>query len=1334
MRKYLLFLLFVGCLGSVFAQVTPFTYNETFTNSYIKDNDIVFEGDPKKSFLTAGSGEVKDAEGEGFLRLTRSEYNQKGYIYCKTPFTSSQGFSIRFEYFTYDGGDAGADGITFFLFDANAVNNGSFQIGGFGGSLGYAPYDFNKTYTPGLVGGYIGVGMDEYGNFKINRDGRTTGLPPNGFLPPPRNSITVRGPEYSGYEFVKNVQTNEAPYNFEIHSGKRAVDSLTVGYRKCFIDMERINGDSKNGYLLTVKILVGGPTPKRYTLIDKHPYTYAPPPMLMYGIASSTGDSKNIHEIRNVQINTYDLRSNPPVANNDGPIISYSNSTKGNKVKVIDVLENDVADVGHFIPKDKVFLNSITSVQGGTLSVDRITGLVTYTPKDGYTGPDSFTYYVVDERGLKSGAATVSIIVKKRPVGLPDVAIVNIDERLTEFSVAVNDADAANVKFERKTFPNVINTHPSNFFWDDATGKFTYVPVKGSTSDSFTYVINDGTEESDEILVTIKINYPPEAKDDPSDDPKSAYYITTNTQVTFYLLDNDSDPDRDEPITDFQTRIFPGTILPSHNGDSGIQPTLGRYLYTSTKDYIGNDLFTYYLKDRGGLRSQEAKVKVKVYPKPLIGLAKSASFTEAENSSYDITYKLYIKNLNPTLSAPDFTAADQMVLSNVSLFDDLSKAVGGNSFSIKSFRKLSATGSLVLNPSFTGKKINDQDTVSTQVLNIAASRLNVGETDSIEIVVNVPFTRTTNWTISNTANTKAEFALFSKIIGNNRYTTDNSYDGKDASSYFLESPTSVTLPVPVRPTVRDTTIERYQDDPAFVEDIVAKLATITGKKTIDKATLKLTPVSGNAASASIQSDGVKFTLAGTAGATLFNYTVKDNFGVESNIGKITIVVKETPAGVADEYATLTNQEVPIMDVKANDGVNTNWAVADPQMAGITINPNGSLKYEPLDFNKDFYGDYRFTYKLINLYDGKLTPPINVTIHINNPPIGTEANLTTGVNTPLNINIAALTNDLDGTVNLASVKILSPNLSGGTVTADPANPGIWIFTPASGFSGTASFQYTIDDNDAKKKGTSAPKTITIAVGKGSASSAIGLAKQLASVVPGPNNSFEVMYVFTIKNYGAEELQNISLTDDIGLAFTNAQFIIKSLTAQGTLAVNNSFNGFSNIELLNKAQSKLAAGGTATVELSLTVKLLDKDGVFVNTAFTEANPASGTTKVRDQSTSGTKPDPAGDGDVSPRDPTLVELRFPGLFIPQGFSPNNDGTNDLFVIRNANNRKIAMQIFNRWGNRVYQSNDYQNDWNGRCTEGIYLGQDLPPGTYFYIIVLDGTEKFTGSITLNR
>jgi gliding motility-associated-like protein/uncharacterized repeat protein (TIGR01451 family) len=92
---------------------------------------------------------------------------------------------------------------------------------------------------------------------------------------------------------------------------------------------------------------------------------------------------------------------------------------------------------------------------------------------------------------------------------------------------------------------------------------------------------------------------------------------------------------------------------------------------------------------------------------------------------------------------------------------------------------------------------------------------------------------------------------------------------------------------------------------------------------------------------------------------------------------------------------------------------------------------------------------------------------------------------------------------------------------------------------------------------------------------------------------------------------------------------------------------------------------------------------------------------------------------------------------FFIPEGFSPNGDMINDLFVIRgilNFPNNKII--IFNRWGNKVYGAEPYDNKWDGTTTEGLTLGgSELPVGTYFYLLDLgDGSKVLKGSIYLNR
>lgn len=95
-------------------------------------------------------------------------------------------------------------------------------------------------------------------------------------------------------------------------------------------------------------------------------------------------------------------------------------------------------------------------------------------------------------------------------------------------------------------------------------------------------------------------------------------------------------------------------------------------------------------------------------------------------------------------------------------------------------------------------------------------------------------------------------------------------------------------------------------------------------------------------------------------------------------------------------------------------------------------------------------------------------------------------------------------------------------------------------------------------------------------------------------------------------------------------------------------------------------------------------------------------------------------------------------PDIVIPQLLSPNNDGKNDLWVIQNLfNYPNNTVVIMNRWGNEVYRSAPYQNDWDGHPNSSMSLGSDyLPSGTYFYILDLYGTGKDvrTGYIELQR
>jgi gliding motility-associated-like protein len=91
---------------------------------------------------------------------------------------------------------------------------------------------------------------------------------------------------------------------------------------------------------------------------------------------------------------------------------------------------------------------------------------------------------------------------------------------------------------------------------------------------------------------------------------------------------------------------------------------------------------------------------------------------------------------------------------------------------------------------------------------------------------------------------------------------------------------------------------------------------------------------------------------------------------------------------------------------------------------------------------------------------------------------------------------------------------------------------------------------------------------------------------------------------------------------------------------------------------------------------------------------------------------------------------------LIIPEGFSPNNDGVNDYYVIPDLNKfSEVKIEVFNRWGNVVYKQTRYENNWNGESNIGFSIGKELPTGTYFYIITIkDNGKAYNGYIYLNR
>jgi gliding motility-associated-like protein len=100
-------------------------------------------------------------------------------------------------------------------------------------------------------------------------------------------------------------------------------------------------------------------------------------------------------------------------------------------------------------------------------------------------------------------------------------------------------------------------------------------------------------------------------------------------------------------------------------------------------------------------------------------------------------------------------------------------------------------------------------------------------------------------------------------------------------------------------------------------------------------------------------------------------------------------------------------------------------------------------------------------------------------------------------------------------------------------------------------------------------------------------------------------------------------------------------------------------------------------------------------------------------------------------------VIKVELPSkLEVPNVFTPNGDGSNDVFFLKVANVSEINAIIFDRWGNKVYESNSSTGniEWDGKSS----AGKELPAGTYFYIIKATGKDDRTydqkGNVSIYR
>lgn len=377
------------------------------------------------------TGTALDPAGEGALRLTNNNQNQASFVLFDKPLLARDGLTITFEIFSYNG--TGADGISFFLLDGAVSPN---TAGAFGGSLGYAQkIDSVVGPVAGLEGAFAGIGFDEYGNFSSETDDGgvivRNGSNPNGPLPDGKtpDSIAIRagGAGLTGYQYVGGTDT----LVFENGEGIDSPNATTrdPARRTVKIDVTpegrlsvRIDGNNDGDFLDS------GET--NTELVDREIVSINGTPLpsfFKFGFAAGTGDSTNIHEVRNLVVTTL----------NDPPETSpFSRSLLPGSTVLLpgfSAVDPDVADgdsVASYtiatlpgVNQGRLFLGNPTSggrliAAGEDLTPQEIQ-TVFFQSTSGFSGA-TFTYTATDTRGASDETpATVTLIPLTVDTNLP---------------------------------------------------------------------------------------------------------------------------------------------------------------------------------------------------------------------------------------------------------------------------------------------------------------------------------------------------------------------------------------------------------------------------------------------------------------------------------------------------------------------------------------------------------------------------------------------------------------------------------------------------------------------------------------------------------------------------------------------------------------------------------------------------------------------------------------------------------------------------------------------------------------------------------------------------
>ncbi|MFT3880015.1 MAG: Ig-like domain-containing protein [Gemmatales bacterium] len=730
----------------------------------------------------------------------------------------------------------------------------------------------------------------------------------------------------------------------------------------------------------------------------------------------------------------------------------------------INVASNDTDTDG------SIDLTSIVITQQpthGTLTVNT-NGTVKYTHDGSETTSDSFKYTIKDNLGALSNEATVTITitpVNDAPVAGPDSATVVKGNSVT-IDLANNDTDVDGTIVLTTIVIKQQPSHGSITVNNDGTVTYHH-DGSSSTSDSFTYTINDNTgAPSNEANVTITItapNIPPVAFDD-------ADSVAMNGSKKINLAGNDTDADGTIDLTSIVITQQPahGTLVVNNDGT---------VTYTQDGTSATGDSFKYTIKDNTGAVSNEANVVINLLAGNTAPTAVDDGATLDEGTSKVIDLLGNDSDADGTLDPATLVITQAPTHGTLVLHADgtVTYTQDGSETTSDSFKYTvrdnlgtlsnEATVSITINPvndaPIAGNDSATVDEGGNVLINLIANDSDVDGTLDLNsfVVTQAP----------------AHGTLTFHGDGTVTYTHDGSETTSDSFSYTIKdndgAPSNeATVSITINP-VNDAPVAL--DDTGSVHTGFSTAINLAGNDSDVDGTLDLTSIEITQAPAHgtfvIHADGtVTYTHDGSATTSdSFKYTIKDNDGKPSNEATVTITIADNQVPVAgDDSASVRNGQSVVINLVSNDSdadgildLTSIVITGAPAHGTLVLHNDGTVTYTH-DGSAGDSDSFKYTIK-DNEGGVSNEATVNITISTNQLPVAQNdsGSVHTGFSTV--INLASNDSDADGSINPNSI-VITQAPEHGTLVDN--HDGTVTYTHDGSATTADTFAYTIKDNE------------------------------------------------------------------------------------------------------------------------------------------------------------------------------------------------------------------------------------------------------------------------------